>query len=85
MFGIGSQDMLVLLVLGVLFFGKRLPEVGRSVGKTIMEFKNSLRGVQDEFTSAFQGFDIKPAAPAPRKLKRIAPTAPKFTEPAEPV
>ncbi len=85
MLGLGTQEMMVLLVLGVLFFGKRLPEVGRSVGKTIMEFKNSLRGVENEFTSAFRGVDFEPTTPKPRKLKRIEPTAPKFTEPAEPV
>lgn len=85
MLGLGTQEMLVLLVLGVLFFGKRLPEVGRSVGKTIMEFKNSLRGVEDEFSSAFRNFDANPQPTPPRKLQRIQPTAPKFTEPAEPV
>lgn len=85
MFGIGTQEMVVLLVLGVLFFGKRLPEVSRSVGKTILEFKNSLRGVENEFTSAFRNIDFTPTVPPARKPKRIEPTAPKFTEPAEPI
>jgi sec-independent protein translocase protein TatA len=85
MAGLGTQEMLLLLVLGVLFFGKRLPEVGRSVGKTIMEFRNNLNSVKDEFSSTFRDIDFKPAVPPPRRLKRIEPTAPKFTEPAEPV
>ena len=70
MLGLGTQEMMVLLVLGVLFFGKRLPEVGRSVGKTIMEFKNSLRGVENEFTSAFHSVDNKPAAQGSSKRWR---------------
>jgi len=33
-FGLGGQEMLLLLVLGVLLFGRKLPEIGRSLGKT---------------------------------------------------
>jgi len=36
----------------VLLFGKRLPEVGRSLGKGIVEFKKGLRGIEDEFMSS---------------------------------
>jgi sec-independent protein translocase protein TatA len=62
MFGLGAQEMLLLVLLGVLLFGKRLPEVGRSLGKTVMEFKNGLRGMEDEFATAFrESDDSKPA------------------------
>ncbi|MBU0637469.1 MAG: twin-arginine translocase TatA/TatE family subunit [Planctomycetes bacterium] len=40
--------MLVLGVVALLLFGKRLPEVGRSLGKGISEFKKGLHDVQDE-------------------------------------
>src|ERR1051326_5129726 len=36
MFGLSMTEILLLLFLGVLLFGKRLPEVGRQVGKTLM-------------------------------------------------
>jgi sec-independent protein translocase protein TatA len=49
MFGLGPQEMIVVAVLGVLLFGKRLPEVGRSLGKGIVEFKKGLRGIEEEF------------------------------------
>jgi len=40
--------MLVLGVVALLLFGKRLPEVGRSLGRGIAEFKKGLHDVQDE-------------------------------------
>ncbi len=42
--------MLVLGLVALLLFGKRLPDVGRSLGKGIMEFKKGLRDVQDELS-----------------------------------
>ena len=34
-------------LIGVLLFGKRLPEVGRYLGKTIIEFKKGMKGLED--------------------------------------
>jgi len=44
----GWQEIVILLVLGVLVFGKRLPEVGKNFGRSIVEFKKGLKGVGDE-------------------------------------
>ncbi len=46
---LGLMEMIVVMGVAVLLFGKRLPEVGRSLGKGIIEFKKGLRGVEDEF------------------------------------
>jgi sec-independent protein translocase protein TatA len=46
---IGWFEMMMLLGVAVLLFGKRLPEVGRSLGKGIVEFKKGLSGAVDEF------------------------------------
>ncbi|MDI6761137.1 MAG: twin-arginine translocase TatA/TatE family subunit [Candidatus Brocadiaceae bacterium] len=49
MFGMpGGWEWLVILIVALLIFGKRLPEVMRSVGKGIVEFKKGLKGVEDE-------------------------------------
>lgn len=48
MFGLGTPEILALLVLGLLLFGRRLPEVGRNLGKGIVEFKRGLKSVEDE-------------------------------------
>jgi sec-independent protein translocase protein TatA len=45
---IGLPEMLVVLAIGLLLFGKRLPDVGRSLGKGIVEFKRGLKGMADE-------------------------------------
>ena len=44
MFGLGGQEILLLLVLGVLLFGRKLPDIGRSIGKTMVEFKKGDEG-----------------------------------------
>lgn len=45
---IGLPELLVIMVLGLLIFGKRLPEVGKSLGKGIVEFKKGLKGIDDD-------------------------------------
>src|SRR5882762_4132318 len=45
-------EWLIILAFGLLIFGKRLPEVGRSLGKGIVEFKKGLKGVEDEVEEA---------------------------------
>jgi len=43
-FGIGIQELLVILLICLLVFGAaKLPEIGRALGKTINEFKKSLK------------------------------------------
>jgi sec-independent protein translocase protein TatA len=76
---LGMPEMLVVMVVAVLLFGKRLPEVGRSLGKGLVEFKKGLRGIEDEFESAA-------GAPSKRVDETQArapaePTYPKFEPP----
>lgn len=44
----GLTEWIIIGALGLLIFGKRLPEVGRSLGKGIVEFKKGLKGIEDE-------------------------------------
>ena len=84
-FALGTPEILVLLVIGVLLFGRRLPEVGRYLGKGIVEFKKGLKGLEDEVDTASMSAP-PPSRPAeieqPRPPQRVATTAPKFEEDA---
>jgi TatA/E family protein of Tat protein translocase len=39
-----TLELVLLAVIGVILFGKRLPDVGRSLGKTITRFKKGMKG-----------------------------------------
>jgi sec-independent protein translocase protein TatA len=42
------QTLLLLLIVGVLVYGRRLPEVGRGLGRSIVEFRKGLKGIEDD-------------------------------------
>lgn len=41
-------ELLVILGLALLLFGKRLPELGKSLGQSIVEFKKGIKGAEDD-------------------------------------
>lgn len=45
---IGMGEWIIILIIMLLLFGRRLPEVGKSLGKGIVEFKKGIKGVEDE-------------------------------------
>ena len=59
-FTLGPYELIAIGVAAVLLFGRRLPEVGRSLGRGIVELKKGLRGVADEVTSAGEQEQEKP-------------------------
>jgi len=47
---IGWPEIIIILVIALLLFGaKRLPEVGKSLGKAIREFRKSFREISEDF------------------------------------
>ena len=44
----GGLELVVVLLLGLLLFGRRLPDVARSLGKSVVEFKRGLKDIKDE-------------------------------------
>lgn len=74
-FGIGIWEMLILLLVLLLVFGpKRLPEMGRQIGKGMREFKDSVTGdsKDDEIAVAVAlppAEVVVPAAPIASELR----------------
>lgn len=55
-----GEWIIVLVVVVVLFGGKKIPELARGIGKGIREFNDAKKGVQDEIESGMKESD-KPA------------------------
>jgi sec-independent protein translocase protein TatA len=53
----GLTEWIIIGALGLLIFGKRLPEVGRSLGKGIVEFKKGLKGIEEDVTQVDDDID----------------------------
>ena len=51
----GWTELLIVCVVALLLFGRRLPEVGRSLGRGIVEFKKGLKGVKKDVDEAVEG------------------------------
>lgn len=79
MFGLGTWELLILLALGLLLFGRRLPEVGRSLGKGIVEFKKGIRGIEDEVDQGTRQTTPRQASTLPPT--ETAPPAPLVDQP----
>ena len=78
--------MMIVGVIAVLVFGKRLPEIARTVGKGLAELQKGIQGIQNEITSAVTG----EGQPASRTVYHDEAedveeaTAPKFEPPPSP-
>ncbi|MBM4074139.1 MAG: twin-arginine translocase TatA/TatE family subunit [Planctomycetes bacterium] len=79
---LGMPEMIVLGIIALLLFGKRLPEVARSLGKGVVEFKKGLRGIEEEVDSNVyrRNEPSQYSRPTPPEEK-VETTAPKFEPP----
>ncbi len=69
-FGIGLPEMILIMLVALLIFGpKKLPEIGRSMGKAIKGFQDASR----EFESEFKREADRLEQPAPIAEKPVAP------------
>ena len=89
-FGIGIWEILILLLVVLLVFGpKRLPEMGRSLGKGMREFKDSISGDghdddDDEPVHKRLATELPPAeVETPSHIPSPAESSPAATGPAE--
>ena len=92
MFGVGTQEILVILTVVLLLFGgKRIPEIARSLGKGLGDFPRAVNDVQREVdmeilkeTTKLDDPGRRPPPPKPEQSTAKRPAAPKAgsSEPA---
>jgi len=62
MFGLGYQELLLILVIVLILFGaQRLPDLARSLGSSVKEFKKGVAEIKDEPSTAEKKEDDKKA------------------------
>jgi sec-independent protein translocase protein TatA len=61
----GGWEWAVILVIGLLIFGRRLPEIAKGLGRSIVEFKKGIKGIDTEIEEAS-------TETAPRPPQRLA-------------
>jgi len=77
---LSPTHVLIVLIVGMLLFGKRLPEIGRSLGKGIVEFKKGMKGLEDEIDSAVTPRHETPAPQQIRPPQRVVTQVPRFDD-----
>lgn len=53
----GPMEMIVILVIAVLLFGRRLPEIARGLGKSITEFKKGIKDTESDLNKSLDESD----------------------------
>ena len=71
MFGMGAQELLLILVIVLLLFGaKRIPDIARGLGKSLSEFKKGMREIDNEVRDATEAEPKEPGSATPEEKKK---------------
>jgi sec-independent protein translocase protein TatA len=84
--GLSPSHVLIVAVIALLLFGDRLPQVMRSVGRSVMEFKKGMRGIESAIEAAASAPATSPEANQSRlaqkeSVSRETISAPRFDPP----
>ena len=65
----GPFEWGVVLVVAVLIFGRRLPEIAKGMGKSLTEFKKGVKEAQTEVTNAADIDEVTPPDESPADIE----------------
>lgn len=69
MFGIGMPELIIIFLVALIVVGpKRLPELARTLGRGLSEFKKAANDVRNTLETELQVHDTAPSTTVPRKL-----------------
>lgn len=71
---LGFPEIMIILVVALLVFGpKKLPDLGRSLGNGIREFRKGTQGLKDEFSGSMRQEEVPvPVVAEPVRLTKQA-------------
>jgi sec-independent protein translocase protein TatA len=77
---IGATEIILILILALVVFGpRRLPEIGRTIGKSLREFRKASQDLRDEFQFSLDDdeppMETSPAQPEPKPEPEAEPQA----------
>jgi sec-independent protein translocase protein TatA len=79
LFNLNGIEILFLAGLGLLLFGRKLPDVGRYLGRSMIEFKKGMKGLEDDVESSTNITNPMPTEQQ-RPPQRVVSAPPRFED-----